>query len=263
MISLAALVDQVQVWLLILARIIGWVMTVPVFSSRAVPAPVQMGLAGVVALLVAQAVIPAQGAAVAGLALSAYLFEVVKQWLIGAAIGFIASVLFTAAEMAGQLIDIQMGFSMVTLFNPQFGTNGSILANWQMWLTSVVFLGIDGHLAMLSALLHSFEWIHLGAGIPVGPVAEVVARSVAVLFILGVQLAAPLLLTLLLIDVILAFVSRAAPQTNLLFVALPGKILAGWGVALGTLPVLILGIERVMGWMNQAVDGVLRALGTG
>ncbi|MDI3257240.1 MAG: flagellar biosynthetic protein FliR [Kyrpidia sp.] len=263
MTSLLAWVNQVEVWLLIMARVTGWVMTAPVFSSRIVSMPVQLGFAGVLSIVAGETVIPVQGGSVAGLTLGPYLFEVVKQWLIGATIGFVGSVIFTAAEMAGQLIDMQMGFSMVSLFNPQFGTGGALLANWQAWLATLVFVTVDGHLALLAGLLHSFDWIPLGAAAPVGPAAEVIARGVAVLFVLGIQLSAPMLLSLLLFDVILAFVSRAAPQVNVLFVALPGKILAGWGIALVTLPVLILGIGRVIGWMNTAVDGVLRALGSG
>ncbi|MDI3327190.1 MAG: flagellar biosynthetic protein FliR [Alicyclobacillaceae bacterium] len=255
-------VGQVQVWLLIFARVAGWVVTVPVFSSRGIPLSAQMGLAGVLSLLAAEAIVPAQGAAVAHLPLFSFMLEIVKQWLIGAALGFIASLLFLGAEMAGQLLDIQMGFSMVNLLNPQSGTAGALMANWQMWLATMIFLSVDGHHAMLAGLLHSFDWVRLGAPVPLGLPVETMVRAAAVMLIVAVQLAAPILLSLLLFDLILAFVSRAAPQVNVLFVALSGKILAGWGVALVTLPVLIAGLSRVTRLMNQAVDGLLRAMGT-
>ncbi|MBX6394182.1 MAG: flagellar biosynthetic protein FliR [Alicyclobacillaceae bacterium] len=257
------LIDQAQAWLLILARVSGWVMTVPVLSSSAIPVSVRLGLAGILSILAAEAVLPSQGTVTAGMALFPYILEVVKQWLIGAALGFVGMVLFLAVEMAGQLVDVQMGLSVVNLLNPQSGTPGALMANWQAWLATMVFLALDGHHALLSGLLHSFEWIRLGAAVPVGPSVEVIARSVAVLFILAIQLAAPLLISLFLFDVILAFISRAAPQVNVLFVAMPGKILAGWGMAFVTLPVLVFGISRLMGWINSAVDGLLRALGSG
>jgi flagellar biosynthesis protein FliR len=129
-------------------------------------------------------------------------------------IGFSCELVFTAVEFGGSLIDAQMGLSTGQTLDPMSGLSTTIVSRLLRWVAVVMFLGIGGHHMLLSALYQSFKLLPLGQPINfVGTVNELVALGGHV-FIVGAQLAMPIILIIFFLDFSLGMISRVAPQVN-------------------------------------------------
>ena len=207
----------------------------PVFGSREVPAPVRvllaLGLSLVVYPQVAGALAPAPGT------LLEMIAPVVRETLIGLALGMLVSLLFTAATVAGDLLDLQMGFNMAAVFNPALGAQVAMMSQFLYRYTLVVFLLLNGHHALLAGVTSSFTALP-AARFSLATDAAVLRLAgdlVTTIMGAGLRIAAPALATLLLVDIALALVSRAAPQVNVFQLGMPIKVVVGLVMVVGAL----------------------------
>jgi flagellar biosynthetic protein FliR len=149
-------------------------------------------------------------------------------------------------QWAGEVVGQQMGLNLAETFDPQFGNQGSIIGNLYFMLTLVIFIGINGHHAMLRGVRASFDSLPL---LSVG-----INRSLLDLFIglfqasteLALQLAAPVLVTLLVVDLALGFIGKTMPQLNVMSAGLTIRSLVG-------MIVLIVGISLTSQVIREAV----------
>ncbi|HEY8497784.1 MAG TPA: flagellar biosynthetic protein FliR, partial [Limnochordales bacterium] len=220
----------------------------PVFAQPGVPGLVRLGLSGIVALLLvplvragAGTLLPGAGAA--GPVWAAWAYAVAKEVAAGLVMAFGVNALMGAALVAGQLVDLPMGFSVVNVVDPTMGEEIPLIGQFQMLLATLIFFGVDGHHEMLRALAESLRLVPPGAGAASGRLLEGALGAFAAAFVLGVRLAAPMMGALFLADVALAVVARAVPQLNVFVVGFPAKILLGFAVLLLALPAAI----RLMG----------------
>ncbi|GGI94622.1 flagellar biosynthetic protein FliR [Alicyclobacillus cellulosilyticus] len=251
--------QHVEAFILVLLRMASFVAASPVFSLRVWPAWAKAGFAAFCAVLVVPEVSaqPVPPFAQAGRFLGDAAAEVVTGLLLGTA----ASVVFTAAQMAGQLLDIQIGYAAAALFDPVQGQASGPLANWTTILFTLYFLGVGGLDGLVLAALHSYDWVPLGGwrvragGVPL-------VTSILGLAMTGaVEAAAPTLAALLLLDVTFAFLSRAVPQLNVFVVSLPVKLLLGLGFCAATVPALVFTFDAGFRALLQALDAMLRWMG--
>src|SRR5690606_21193726 len=136
--------------------------------------------------------------------------------MFGLAMGMVLSLIFIAAQWAGDIIGQQMGLNLSEVFDPQFGAQGSVVSEMYFMLMLVMFLVLNGHHAVLSGLRDSFEHLPL-LSIAVSPdVFEIVIGLLASSTSLAVQLAAPMLLTMLVVDLVLGVLGKTMPQFNLM-----------------------------------------------
>jgi len=164
---------------------------------------------------------------------------VLKEALVGLAIGFIASLLFVAVQFAGRLIDTEMGFGFVELVDPASDQPVTTFGQLQIILFSILFLLFNGHYFLLLALHRSFDLIPLtGVQFAGDQIVMHVTRMIGQLFVLAIRLAAPIYVVLILTEISLGVIARTVPQINIFFVGLPLKILVGLGTACIVLPVL-------------------------
>ena len=241
---------QLNAWLAAFAwpfaRILALIASAPVIGNPSLPASVKIGLGVFITLLVAP-LVPAPAdispASAAGLLILA------QQVLIGLALGFAMQVVFWAAELAGEFIGLQMGLGFATLYDASVPGFIPVVAQYLSVVLSLAFLAIDGHLLLLSALVQSFH------ALPLAPLAAASGLSALVqwggsIFAYGLALALPLLAALLITNLALAVLTRAAPQLNIFVVGFPLTILVGiFGLAL-LLPYLAPMLER------QFIDGL-------
>lgn len=250
-----ALLDRaILLWALVAARIAPIVMMVPDLGGKAVPQLVKMGLTIALTGMI-YPLVWGSGAAAAlpdgALALSVLLL---KELLLGFTFGFVAALVFDAVRIAGQLIDNARGQTQATAFVPQLKERVSVTGDYLYQLNVVVFLLLGGHRLFIAALVNSFAAIppqtmpplgdHLGA------MAFGITRLATDAITLGVVMAFPVIAAILLTDLCLAMVNRAAPQINVFFLGMPIKALAGIAVVLITLQALV---ERTM---REAVSGI-------
>lgn len=240
--SSAELNTWIAAFLWPLTRILGLIATAPLFGNLSIPIRVKVGL-GVMLTLVIAPTVPAMPAA-DPMSLSGLLI-VIQQLVIGLSMGFAMRIVFAAVEMAGEISGLTMGFGFATFFDPQTRARTSAIAQFLALITLMLFLALDIHLMMLSTLAESFRSLPI-SGVPVGSGAF---RQIAVwgglVFSAGMQLALPLVGVLLITNIALGVLTRAAPQLNLFGIGFPVTLSAGLIVLGLVLPYLAMPVERL------------------
>lgn len=223
---LDSLVGRLDLLLLIFARFMGLFTTAPIFSNRMVQVPVRVTLA----VACGFAIYPLYRDFPAPASLLELAALAVRELGVGMIIGFVAALIFAGLQVAGELLDIDMGFSMVNVLDPMAGQPLPLIGNFKYVLGLLLFLGVGGHHGLLLAVADSYTLVPLGGLALSGPLAQTMLRMGGDLFRIGLLVAAPVLAALFLTTVALAVVGRAVPQMNIFIVGLPLK--AGAGLAL-------------------------------
>lgn len=240
--SSAELYSWVASFMWPLTRVLGLIATAPLFGNLSVPVRIKVALSVMIALIIAPGV-PATPAmdpmSLAGLAVLA------QQMVIGLAMGFAMRIVFSAAEMAGEISGLTMGFGFATFFDPQTRGRTSVIAQFIALITLMIFLALNVHLLMLSSLAHSFVTLPISAQ-PIGTQGFLqIANWGGLIFSSGVQLALPMIAALLLTNMALGILTRAAPQLNLFGIGFPVTVGVGFVVLGLILPFLATPLERL------------------
>ena len=248
------------------ARLLSFLVVVPFFGGAAVPARVKVATATAFVIIV----YPALAAGVAAgekLEFGALGFAALlaKEALVGFTLGFVASLVFEAIQVAGRIIDFQRGSMMDEMFAPQLQTRVSELGQFKLQFAIMLFLLIGAHIPFLSALMHSFEIVpatgfpHLQTGWT--PLAASLTKLCGEVLAVSVQLAAPAIIALLLTDLFFGIINRVAPQINVFFLSLPVKMVVGLLVVLLALPLYKDRYIYYFGEAYKAFEGLLHTLG--
>ena len=254
---------QLDAWLAVfvfpLTRILGLLATAPVFNNAALPARVRLiaGLAITLGLAPALPPMPAIPA-------SSWIGLVVigQQMLIGVLLGFALRIAFAAVDVAGELIGLQMGLSFATFFDPTSGGQTPVITEFLGLLTALIFLGLNGHLLMLTALSESFTLLPVST-VPIhAPALSAILGWSATLFSTGLLLALPLITALLVANIALGVLARIAQQLNLFAVGFPVTLALGFLVLMLSLPYVGAALEILFMRGFQAMGLIMRAAGS-
>jgi flagellar biosynthetic protein FliR len=228
-------------------RIGAFAMVMPVIGGGCVPPQVRLLFALGLTVVIAP-VLPAVAApevlSVAGFLLLA------RELLVGVAMGFVVQLLFDAVALGGQVIAMSMGLGFAVLVDRRNGINMPVLGQFFMLLAMLVFLAVDGHLALVRLLADSFTVLPLDAP---GPAAAMLPRLLAwsgQLFTVAVLIALPAITALIVINLSFGVMSRAAPTLNLFAVGFPAAMLAGFVAVL-------LGMETLTANVLRGLDAAL------
>jgi flagellar biosynthetic protein FliR len=205
----------------------------PLFGGTFAPPVIRIGLIVVLGAFMAP-VIGVPRTVESGLLMTIVLREV----LIGFALGMSVRLVIAGAELGGHLTGFQMGLSYAALVDPQSGVRNNVLAALYGSFTMLILLLTNGHHDLLRAMATSYEALPIGVGVVSPGLADLVARMFGLMFTLGVRLAAPLIITLLLVEVALGVMARVAPTLNLMVTAAPVRLLIGWTALALTVRVL-------------------------
>jgi flagellar biosynthetic protein FliR len=228
-------------------RALALMTSLPVFSQRSVPMRVKVGLAFFIALA-SQASLPPMPV----IALDSPLawIVVLQQVLIGVSLGFAVRVVFAAVEFAGEVIGLQMGLNFAGFFDPVTASQGTASGRFFGTMVAFLFIIINGHLAIIVALIKSFS------AFPVGHEPFAFLRAVqpqvwgAEVFAIGLWIALPLVGMLLFVNLVLGVISRVAPQINIFAIGFPISLGVGLIGMLLTLPLLqqpfTMALERML-----------------
>lgn len=251
---------QLDTWvsglMLPLARLLGLAASAPLFSNRVISTRIRLAVGLAIALAVVPSLVPPPPISASSWLL---LIELAKQMLIGITIGFTMRLFFAAVDIAGEMIGLQMGLSFAVFFNPQTGGQSSVVAELLNLVSLLIFLALDGHLLLISVLIKTFEWIPIGSTLNAEAMLMIV-RYAAVMFLSGILLALPLIATLLITNVALGVLTRAAPQLNLFAVGFPVTLSVGLIVLLVSLSYLAPMLQRLFEHGFHAIDEMLRVM---
>jgi len=224
-------------------RIGGFVASAPVISAATVPVRVKAVLTVAVAFLLAPA---AHAPADLSIFSAAGFLTAAQELLIGVSIGMVVQLAFEALTLAGQTVATTMGLGFATLVDPQRGANTAVLGQLFMVFAVLTYLATDGQLALIAALAHSFQSLPIGAA----RVDEAWLLAVVTwggrIFETGLMIALPAVIALLIVNLALGVVTRAAPQLNLFGVGFPITLLAGFVVLYAGMDGLMAGIASVI-----------------
>lgn len=252
---------QLNAWLVAflwpLTRILGLIMVAPVFGHRSVPNRVKIGLGVFIALIVSPTLPP-----MPEVALGSWhgLHILVQQLLIGIALGFVMRVVFAAAELAGEIVGLQMGLGFASFFDPQSAGQTLVLSRFFNLIAMLVFLAINAHLLVLTLLTDSFQTLPISTA----PLAAEGFRGVAAfgstLFVVGLQIALPLVAVLLMTNLTLGILTRSAPQLNIFAIGFPITLGVGLIVLDFSMPYFAPQMEGLIRQSIQAGESILRAM---
>jgi flagellar biosynthesis protein FliR len=225
-----------------LARILGLIAAAPVLGNRSVPTTVKVSLGVLLALVIAPNVpkLPA-----ADPMSYAGLLILVQEMLIGVAMGFTMRIVFSSIEMAGEISSLTMGLGFASFFDPNTQGRSSAISQFLALVATMAFISVNAHLVLLSALAESFHTLPV-SGIPInGGGFKRVADWGARIFSAGLQLSLPIVAALLITNVALGVLTRAAPQLNLFGIGFPITLGIGFIVVATTLPYLGTPLENL------------------
>ena len=223
-------------------RLSGFLMIAPLFGQALVPGRVKIVFAIFMTLVLAPLAPPAPF--IDPFSAMGFL-TVAQQLLIGVALGFVVQIVFDALLVAGQVIANTMGLGFATLVDPNRGQSTVVVSQFFLVLGLLLFLALDGHLVLLGALADSFRWLPPGPeGLGAPAFATVVAWG-GKMFSSAAVIALPAVVGLLLVNLALGVVSRAAPQLNLFAVGFPASMLLGFAMLMLSLPTLHSSLERL------------------
>lgn len=244
MISLT--VAQLEGWLATFGwpfvRILSFVATEPVLGNNAVSFRVKVALSLFLAVLIAPVLPAPPGVSPAS---AAGLLILAQQVLIGAAMGFAARIVVSAAEMAGQLAGLQMGLGFAVFFDPQGGGQTPLMAQFFGLIAVLALLATNGHYLMLTALRESFTVLPVSAEPLAPPGFLTLVHWGGEIFRTGVMLSLPVVGAVLIANVAIGVLTRAAPQLNIFAVGFPITLAVGFLMLYLSMPIVVPLIEAL------------------
>lgn len=212
----------VQGFLICLARIAAMFASIPVFSGGQIPPQMRIGLAVLFTLLiypVVQHQLPTQGLNFYNMAMIV-CFEII----LGLLVGFLAQLIFLAAEFSGSVIGYQMGFAAANVFDPTTQQQVALISQFQGIFAILLFLSLDVHHLFLEALVASFTMLPPGTLDLTGGAIPMMVELTNHALVLSIRLVAPILVLLILSTLTLGFMSRVFPQLNVFLLSFPLNI---------------------------------------
>lgn len=236
------MIIQLQKLILIFLRITSFIVVCPGFSYKGFPNILKVSLSFVFTVLVYSITPEIE----IGNELLYFLLLSFKEVLLGVAIGFISKVIFAAAEIAGQLIDFQVGFSMASVYNPLSGTSASNYGKVYYWLSISLFFVLDLHHAVIETLVKSFQYVPLGTVVLNEFNPEGIVKLFGIAFELGLNLSVPMIIVVLVTDIALGIISKTVPQINVLMLGMPLKAIISF-----------IAFMMILSWVMREISGIV------
>jgi flagellar biosynthetic protein FliR len=158
---------------------------------------------------------------------NSFFFVLCGELLVGMLLGLIGRLFLGSLEVAGQIMGFQMGFAVIKVIDPQTQSESPVMSILQNIVGILIFLSINGHHWFVQAIVDSYQIV--GRGVSLNSAVQLqIIRAAGEMFVLGMKIAAPIVVVLLIVDILMGIVGRAAPQLHVLVVGLPAKSLMGY-----------------------------------
>lgn len=247
-------------WLVLMLRMAALTAMLPLLSGTIVPPLWRLAIAAVVAAAAAPAVAAQLAPAALDLTWQSLAAEALRSLAVGALLAFVAGIPFAAVRFAGQLIGVQIGFSMVNTIDPQGQSQISVLANFYYLLAVMIFFAVDGHHVLIAVLTRSCVLVPPLQPASVQAGSWLVIRDFGQFFTLGLRIAAPVVVVLLLVSVSMGFIVKTVPQLNILVVGFPVTIAVGLAAVGLSLVFFGRSLTLLLGGLGERLGDVIGAL---
>ena len=188
--------------------------------------------------------------------LSQLIIYALMETLTGLVFGFITNMCFNSLKIAGSLNDQQLGLSMANIYDPNTNTQNTLIETILYWLGVMIFFSMNGHHQLIAGIQNSFNLVKVGQLILSGNFDYVINVFVQC-FIIGIKIAVPMILSLLIAELLIGFISKSVPQLNVMVVSMPLKLLMGIIFIMIALPFLINKMHHLFNQIPSILDGTL------
>lgn len=247
--------------LLVFLRVSGFVLASPVFGRRNVPVPAKVCMCLAFSwFFISCLPEDAQTQQLAYVDLMTFMLLMVKELAIGLVMGAITTLFFDAVFTTGQLIDLQLGFGMSNVYDPQ--TNASVPVSGNMFsiMLLLIFFSQEGHQTLLGLLNLTMWRIPIGGAVVTAQLVPTFIELFCTAFLFGVQMAMPMLAAGLLLEIIMGALIRSVPQMNMFVIGMPLKVLVGFAILLLILPAYTQMFGAVFDRMFQGIEQVFAGM---
>ena len=244
---------------MVLGRLSGLFISAPIFASKQLPGRIKV-LIIILLAAVMSSFIKIQYAVQLDNPMI-FIAAMISEVLIGYALGFVAFVLFAAIQLAGQLMDNQMGFSMVNVLDPQSGIQIPLMGNFYYLLALIIYLSMNGHHYLLQAIAQSYNVIPV-LGVNLGnEFMTIIASITAYMVVIALKISTPVVFAILITNVSMGFIARTVPQMNVFIVGMPLNIMVGLFTIIVIMPVFIWFINIMFFEFIQYLDAIVLSMG--
>ena len=249
----------IPAFLLVFARTLAFLMTVPLFSYRTIPNMFKIGFSFFLSIVILTSLDSPE----VSLEYS-YILLLLKEITVGLAIGLIAYIILSAVQTAGGFIDFQMGFAIANVVDPQTGAQSPIIGQFFYMIALLFLLSVNGHYLLIDGIMNSYQFISLEDLLSFdGKFSDFIIRSFNTMFVIAFQMSLPIVGCLFLVDVALGLIARTVPQVNVFVVGLPLKILVSFLVISLFLSLYIMLTKFIFETMFETMRDLMLLLGGG
>ncbi len=254
-------IREVICFMLVLSRVAGIFAAIPVFGGHGVSTRIKVFAVFMITLVC----FPTLSVALPQVPSDAFSFAllILCEVAVGLSLGFITQILFAAVEFSGQIIGMQMGLTISSIIDPTRGIQIQIMSVVQTLFATLAFLSFNIHHLFIRAVVDSFKVIPLGGWHMSGELVNFFVTRTADIFIIGIRLAAPVMVSLLLATVALGVMARAFPQMNIFMISLPLNIGLGLLILGMTLTIFFHVLQVSFGHMSGQIDTLYRLMTKG
>jgi flagellar biosynthetic protein FliR len=249
--------NEFTLFTLVLGRVAGIFSSLPLFGGERVPMNIRVVLT-LALTLVCFPILKLSPQTLPSDFPSLFLI-VVAETLIGFTLGIVAKSVFGAVEFCGQIVGMQMGFSMASLFDPAMGQQ-QLMSLFQSLLAMLLFMTLGAHHVFIRAMVESYALIPIGGWHMSGELIAFLVATTSGIFVLGVKLAAPVMVALLATSVVLGVMARSFPQMNIFMISMPLNIAVGFMVLGLSLLVFLHTLELSYGSLVLQIRNVFKLL---
>ncbi len=250
-------VENLEFYLLIIMRVSAFVMTAPLFSQRAIPAKVKVAISVWLSVVVISfvPVIPLEYTGVVG-----YAILVLQEAIIGMILGFMCNLCIYIVHFAGQLIDMQIGLSMANMFDPASGIQVTVTGNLYNYLVMLLLVVTNMYHYVIRGILDSFSYFNVGQAIFRLGLKDIAVDFMANYFVIALRIVLPILCCILIMDVVLGVLTKAAPQMNMFAVGIQLKVFIGVVVLILLVETIPTVAQFIFGEMKTVITQVIYML---
>jgi flagellar biosynthesis protein FliR len=237
---------QILMFGLILLRMTAFVVSSAIFSSPSISVMVKVLFSVVLTIVVFNSVATSEALVRLHDLENSLMVLAARELAIGLVLGFVTRLFFFALSMAGELVSVSLGLGQAQMFNPMMGSMGNAMEQFYVIIGTLVYLSLDGHHFMIQGLVQSFQVSKVALmSFNYESFAEITMKAQS-FFVLGIKIAAPILISMIVIQVGIALVSRAVPQINVLVTSASITSLIGFIVIFISLPLLVMQMTGLM-----------------
>ena len=247
------IITNVVVYVMVLARTAGIFTFNPIFARRGVPNSVKAGATLVLALVMTSA---GDFSYTMPNGLFPFVFDMLKELLVGAVLGFFVNLMLQVFSMAGEVVDMQLGLSMAKSYDPTFGNAGLSTQYYSLWFM-LYFFAVGAHKSYIKLFAVSYDSIPLGwTGLNFN-VFNVLVQYFETVLTLGLKLAMPVIAASLITEFCIGVLMKAVPTIHVFVLNIQLKMLVGFVVLAASCGVVSEFMEKIMGILFENLNGIV------